>query len=391
VDEIYADVACAASDMRRGTPVVVGATDVTGIDFTIAAGGVLAGVVTDTTGVGVADVPVSVFDAAGTLVEQATSSATGSFRVTVPPGPYRARAEATLGYGAEMYREVACTSGSCDVSSGTPIAISTGATASGIDFTLPSCPGMTLSPSLLATGVAGRAYRQVVGVTGGVSPFMFEVTTGALPPGLTLDRRSGVVAGVPSTSGRHAFEVASIDANGCGTARAYTVDVHACAFVLSSSSATVPSAGGTVAVTIADACGSQEVAQQPFWVHVASNTTGQVVLTVDPNAAPVPRTATLSIGRRVFEVRQSGQTSQPPSACWMRRLTASRWPGRSRSAGGRSTIWKWHASAFFGMRYHRRYRASCISGPPCSSRARGPMWSARFAPCRSAIVPAGDS
>ena len=42
------------------------------------------------------------------------------------------------------------------------------------------------------------------------------------------------------------------------------------------------------------------------------NTPGQVSLTVEPNTGAAPRGASITIGRRVFELRQAGVESQPP-------------------------------------------------------------------------------
>ena len=200
---------------------------------------------------------------------RAQSSAAGRFRVTLPAGTYRARAEATKTHGGELYSEIACTSGSCGPVSGTPIPVATGATTSGINFTLQSCAAMTLSPQLLATGVDGMSYRQVLGASGGVAPIAFDVVGGLLPVGVTLDRASGVLSGVPSLPGRHSFRIAAVAANGCSSENAYVLDVQDCTYQLAPTSATVPAAGGNVLVTVHDACGPLPVIgpSSPF-VHV---------------------------------------------------------------------------------------------------------------------------
>jgi hypothetical protein len=313
VDRLYSNVECASCDVRNGTPVAVASgSDVAGIDFTLSAGGVLSGKSMDDTGVALGDVPVSLYTAIGVLAGRATSSSDGHFRIPLPAGSYRARAEASQTHAAELFSELPCTSGACDPVSGTPIAITNGATTAGVNFTLATCTAMTISPALLASGVSGRSYRQVLSTSGGSSPFAFQVTTGVLPSGLTLDPASGVLSGTPDVSGRHLFTVAARDANACATARTYTLDVQDCAFTLSPSSATVPASGATVVVSIADACGSQTVMSGTSYVNVQSNTPGQIVLLVDPNSASAPRIATLTIGRRVFTVRQAGVGSQPP-------------------------------------------------------------------------------
>ena len=270
VDRLYSNAECASCDVRNGTPVVVASgSDVAGIDFTLSAGGVLSGKAMDDTGVALGDVPVSLYTAIGVLAGRATSSSDGQFRIPLPAGSYRARAEASQTHAAELFSELPCTSGACDPASGTPIAITTGATTAGVNFTLATCTAMTISPTLLASGVIGRSYRQVLSTSGGSSPFAFHVTTGVLPSGLTLNPASGVLSGTPDVSGRHLFTVAARDANACATARTYTLDVQDCAFTLSPSSATVPASGATVVVSIADACGSQTVMSGTSFVNVA--------------------------------------------------------------------------------------------------------------------------
>ncbi len=189
VDKVFANGACASCDVRTGTPVVVASAGVTGIDFTLSTGGLVSGVVTDMAGVPVGGVAVSVFSPAGMLAEKAVASAVGRFRVTLPAGSYRARAEPSATHGAEVFSERACTSAACEVTAGTPIAVTTGTTTATINFTLTSCSAMTLSPPILASGVVGRTFRQVLSTSGGASPYRFQVTDGALPLGV----RSGCV------------------------------------------------------------------------------------------------------------------------------------------------------------------------------------------------------
>jgi hypothetical protein len=312
VDAIFTNTTCASCDVRTGTPVVVAAADVTGIDFTLALGGVLSGQVTDTSGLVVGGVPVSVFSPAGVLAEKTVASVSGQFRVTLPAGSYRARADVSATHGGEIFSELPCTSTSCDVTAGTPIAVTTGTITPNINFTLASCSALTLSPGSLASAVAGTTYRQVFSISGGTSPSAFQITGGALPLGVTLSSSTGVLAGTPAVSGRHEFTVGVTDATGCATAQTYTLDVQECAFTLSPASATLPAAGGDVLVTIANGCGSQMVTGTTAWAHLQSNTPGQVSFTVDPNTGAAPRSAPLTIGRRVFELRQAGVGSQPP-------------------------------------------------------------------------------
>ena len=290
---------------------MVAASDVIGIDFTLAQGGGASGTVTTTTGAIASDVPVSLFTTTGTLAGRTASGLDGRYHITLPAGSYRARAEATSALGSEIYQEQACTGASCDVAAGTPIAIATNTETPNLNFTLASCSAMTLSPSLLASGVVGRAYRQVFTVSGGVGPMLFQVTSGNLPSGLTL-ANDGVLSGTPAGLGRAEFSVSAIDSAGCATARALTIDVQACAFTLSPMSASVAATGGSVIVAIGDSCGDLAIDVAGTFVTVDSSTAGQVVLNVPSNPGSGARSAAIAIGRRSFIVNQGGQLSMAP-------------------------------------------------------------------------------
>lgn len=94
------------------------------------------------------------------------------------------------------------------------------------------------SPPVITTlslpdGKVGTTYTQVVNVIGtGVT---FAVTSGTLPPGLTLNPTTGVVSGTPTTTGTYTFSVSAT--NGAGSdERSYTVSVTAASPAAASSS-----------------------------------------------------------------------------------------------------------------------------------------------------------
>ena len=80
VDEVYNDLLCATCDPRTGTPVTVGAgSDVAGIDFALAAGGIISGAVADTDDLPLASIPVSLFSGGGALAGRTTRVRPDSF------------------------------------------------------------------------------------------------------------------------------------------------------------------------------------------------------------------------------------------------------------------------------------------------------------------------
>ena len=90
----------------------------------------------------------------------------------------------------------------------------------------PSCPVISLNPATLPGGTVGVAFSQTILGSGGIAPYTFAVTSGALPAGLTLTS-AGVLAGTPTTAGSSTFTIRGTDFNGCTGSVTYTVVIGA--------------------------------------------------------------------------------------------------------------------------------------------------------------------
>ena len=82
------------------------------------------------------DQNVDVYDAAGNYVTYAFSDASGTYvsEDGLPAGTYYARTWNSLGMIDELWDNITCLE--CDVTTGTPIAVTVGTTTPGIDFAL---------------------------------------------------------------------------------------------------------------------------------------------------------------------------------------------------------------------------------------------------------------
>ncbi|KAA0208780.1 hypothetical protein EDM80_15305 [bacterium] len=85
--------------------------------------------------------------------------------------------------------------------------------------------------------MVSAAYSQLLGASGGTQPYTWQVTSGSLPGGMTLDTSTGLISGTPSVLGTSSFTVQCTDS-------APTAAVATRAL-----SITVAPAGGTLSIT----------------------------------------------------------------------------------------------------------------------------------------------
>jgi putative Ig domain-containing protein len=339
IDERYKDGPCAGCGVEGSTPITVPTgTDVTGIDFSLAAGAQIQGKVTDSGGVAIAGAPVSLFDAAGTLVERTASDAAGAYGAAVIPGTSYARSGPLKGYRHQLYRDLPCPGGSCDPRTGTPIAASSSVT--GVDFRLPACAVFDISPARLAPMIVGLAYRQQL--TAGFPGIPYSVVSASLPSGVTLNS-SGLISGTPLAASSSTFTVSAY-ANDCATTRTYRADVLSCSLTPSLSTTAfiptapgpgvlridsgpdyvaLPAAGGRVDMGYLGNCDPNAVfagaTVSDSWIHVSGPTfvrgqpqpAGQITVDANPSAT-APRTGFVVMNGRVIAVRQAPIDSAAP-------------------------------------------------------------------------------
>lgn len=85
------------------------------------------------------------------------------------------------------------------------------------------CPTFTMTPAgNLAGAVAGTAYSTTLTQSGALGTPSFNITSGALPNGLSLSS-SGVISGTPTATGTFNFSVTVSDASGCTGTSAYSI------------------------------------------------------------------------------------------------------------------------------------------------------------------------
>jgi hypothetical protein len=87
-----------------------------------------------------------------------------------------------------------------------------------------NCPTINLGPPGLPDGTVNHSYSKTITASGGNSPYTFSVSSGSLPPGLTLSP-GGVLSGTPTTAGMFTFTVQATDSYQCTGSKQYSLKI----------------------------------------------------------------------------------------------------------------------------------------------------------------------
>ena len=229
---------------------------------------------------------------AANIFWQVGSSATlGTYSIF--NGTIMAQASVSIATGAALNGRALARTGAVTLDSNT--GINPGPPTSGTPPALTvSCP--------LGTALVGVVYNSLVASTGGTPPYTFSITTGSLPPGLTLNSSTGAVTGTPTGSGgtsaftSHAVDSATGTANsGCSivvTGVAGQADVS----IAKTGPATVVSGGPNMTYNIAVANSGASPAAGVTVYDVLPSPTTFVSATPSQGSCSGTTTVTCSLG-----------------------------------------------------------------------------------------------
>ncbi len=133
--------------------------------------------------------------------------------------------------------------------------------------------GIPLNPTTLPAGSFGNAYPAATfSSSSGVAPYVFAVTSGTLPPGLTL--AGGILSGTPSAIGTFNATVTVSDSGGATGYRAYTITINKGAQTIAFSVPSFGNVNGSLALTATASSGLAVAFQSstPSICSVANNT-----------------------------------------------------------------------------------------------------------------------
>jgi uncharacterized repeat protein (TIGR01451 family)/fimbrial isopeptide formation D2 family protein len=94
-----------------------------------------------------------------------------------------------------------------------------------VNYTYNSGPALVFpSPP---SGEVGVAYTDQLTVSGGTSPFTWSISSGSLPPGLSIGSSTGLLSGTPTTAGTYPFTVKVTDNAGLSATEATSITIVA--------------------------------------------------------------------------------------------------------------------------------------------------------------------
>ncbi|MGV8040769.1 MAG: carboxypeptidase regulatory-like domain-containing protein [Thermoanaerobaculaceae bacterium] len=172
VDELYENTPCEPScTPSTGTPIsVVEGLTTAGIDFALETGGTIAGHVTDEqTAVPVPSYIITAYNSTGTSVASTTTGNDGLFTLQgLPTGSYFVKASRGYSgspYAGELYDDVPCDPW-CTITTGTPVAVATGGSVTGINFALKRLGGISGTIAKASGGTLANAYIEAYNANG---------------------------------------------------------------------------------------------------------------------------------------------------------------------------------------------------------------------------------
>ena len=326
VDELYNNIECAGCVVTSGTPITVTAgSTTTGINFTLAAGGRISGAVTDSaTSLPVGGVTVEIYNSSGILVTSVLTDASGNYttRAAMPTGSYYVRAINNVGYLTELYNNVTCLE--CDVTTGTPVSVTAGATTTGINFALDAGGRIfgavndisDLTPIFRASIEFYNSSGTPVGTA--VSNVLGNYTSPALPAGTYFARTTNArgfadklynnipCAGCAVTTGDPiTVSVGSVTSG---------INFALCSYLLSPGRILFSGRGGegSIDVTAQGTC-VWTATSNDAWIEIISIEggpgSGKITYLVRENFGSDSRTGTITVGTRTFTINQSGTGS----------------------------------------------------------------------------------
>ena len=149
-------------------------------------------------------------------------------------------------------------------------------------------PPPAISTTSLPNGTVGTSYSQTLAATGGTGNLTWNVASGSLPAGLTLNASTGAISGQPTTSGTSNFTVQVTDSAPTPLSAQQALSINVTQPTMTITTTSLPN--GTVGVAYTGAL-QVNYATQPVTWSISSGTL-PAGLALDPNTGAITGTPT---------------------------------------------------------------------------------------------------
>jgi hypothetical protein len=95
----------------------------------------------------------------------------------------------------------------------TATSIADGSMVASSQITVVPLSKLSFTINSLPAGTAGTPYSTTLTATGGTAPYLWQITGGSLPQGLSLDKSNGLIAGITAQTGTFSFTASVTDAS----------------------------------------------------------------------------------------------------------------------------------------------------------------------------------
>ena len=110
---------------------------------------------------------------------------------------------------------------------------------------------LTITTTALPSTRLGVSYSQTVAAVGGTTPYHWSITSGTLPPGLSLTAAKGILSGTPTAAGNFPFAITVTDKSGAKGTASLAIQVIPSSLSITTSSLAAGTAGVGYSSTLA--------------------------------------------------------------------------------------------------------------------------------------------